>query len=309
MTERGDEGVATPGEAFAILGNETRVNILQELAAAGEPLSFTELRNRVGIRQGAQFNYHLTKLVGHFVAKTADGYHLRAAGRRVVEAVLAGAVEQGPRLEPSTVDYACHFCGASVEVSYEDGTFVLHCPGCLESEAIEDLGGDADDARGNLARIPFPPAGMAGRSPEEGLRAAATWVHLKAVALSSGVCPGCSAAVSYTIQACTEHEPGTDGVCDRCEHVHAVKLDYTCPNCHAEFHHPLVMALLSTPEVLAFVGSHGLNVTSRGLDWGWVYEEDVLSTDPFEGRFTLTIDGDTLTVTVDEHLDVVDAST
>lgn len=309
MTERGEEGLATPGEAFGILGNETRVNILQELAAAGEPLSFTELRNRVGIRQGAQFNYHLTKLVGHFVQKTADGYALRQAGRRVVEAVLAGAVEQGPHLEPTTVDYPCHFCGTSVEVSYEDGTFVLHCPGCLENEAIEDRGADADTARGNLARISFPPAGLAGRSPTEGFRAAATWVHLKAVALSSGVCPGCSAAVSYTIRACTEHELGTDSVCLHCEHVHAVKLDYTCPNCHAEFHHPVVMSLLSTPEVLAFVGGHGLNVTSMGLDWGWVYEEEVLSTEPFEGRFTIGIDDDHLTLTLDEHLNVVDAST
>lgn len=54
-------------------------------AGFGESLSFTELRERVGVRQGAQFNYHLDKLVGHFVTKTDGGYSLRPTGHRVIE--------------------------------------------------------------------------------------------------------------------------------------------------------------------------------------------------------------------------------
>lgn len=77
-----ESATLSPGEAFGILGNATRVDILRTLAEAGlgETLSFTALRDRVGIRQGAQFNYHLDKLVGHYVTKTNDGYALRPAG-------------------------------------------------------------------------------------------------------------------------------------------------------------------------------------------------------------------------------------
>lgn len=66
------------------------------------------------------------------------------------------------------------------------------------------------------------------------------------------------------------------------------------------------MALLDVPELLAFVGEHGLNTTADGIEWGWHYGEDIVSTDPFEARFTFTIDGDSLALTVDDDLDVMD---
>jgi DNA-binding transcriptional ArsR family regulator len=76
-------------DAFALLSDETRVSILQSLAAAEaspedpDALSFSELRTRVGVRDGGLFNYHLRKLRGQFVEKTDDGYRLTTEGRRV----------------------------------------------------------------------------------------------------------------------------------------------------------------------------------------------------------------------------------
>jgi hypothetical protein len=73
-------------EAFATLGNETRLSILLALWEAYEPfvatnaVAFSELRERVGMRDSGQFNYHLDKLRGHFVRKTDAGYELRRAG-------------------------------------------------------------------------------------------------------------------------------------------------------------------------------------------------------------------------------------
>ena len=43
-----DHDSLTPDEAFSILGNETRMQILQELGKADRSLSFTDLRDRVG---------------------------------------------------------------------------------------------------------------------------------------------------------------------------------------------------------------------------------------------------------------------
>jgi DNA-binding HxlR family transcriptional regulator len=64
---RDREAVArTAAEAFEVLGNEIRTAMVLELADAG-PLSFSELRERVGVTDSGRFNYHLEKLVGRFV--------------------------------------------------------------------------------------------------------------------------------------------------------------------------------------------------------------------------------------------------
>lgn len=60
--------VLSPDAAFCALGNGTRIRILQTLGEAHDRLSFSELCDRVGIRHGGQFHYHLDELVGHFVA-------------------------------------------------------------------------------------------------------------------------------------------------------------------------------------------------------------------------------------------------
>lgn len=297
----------TPEEAFALLGNETRLAILRALGEADAPVSFTELRERVGLRQGAQFNYHLSKLIGHFVEKTSAGYTLRRSGERVVEAVLSGAVETGPTLEPTAVDYPCHFCNASIEVSYTDGQFALHCPGCGGNSPKRSPTSAGAETHGNLAIIPFPPAGMTGRDPLEALRAAATWIHLAGLALSSDVCPGCAAGVNLSVDACPDHKTD-EGRCPRCENRHAVRVRYECPNCTYGAEFVGLMGVIASPELQAFAGSHGYNTTSNGLDWGWGYEEEVLSTDPFSARFSVTIDGDTLELTVNQSFDVVEAS-
>ena len=74
-------------EAFELLGSEMRLAILLALWEAMDPyafppepaLSFSELRKRVGIRHGRQFNYHLDKLVGRFVHRADEGTRSRPA--------------------------------------------------------------------------------------------------------------------------------------------------------------------------------------------------------------------------------------
>lgn len=91
-SDEGDTSALSPDDAFAVLGNDTRMKILQTLGEADEPLRFSELRDRIGVRDSGRFNYHLDKLTGHFITETDDGYALRPAGTRVVEAVLSRVV-------------------------------------------------------------------------------------------------------------------------------------------------------------------------------------------------------------------------
>ncbi|MEF8812755.1 MAG: helix-turn-helix domain-containing protein [Halovenus sp.] len=295
-----------PDDAFSMLGNETRIGILQTLGEAEEPLSFTELRDRVGIRQGAQFNYHLDKLVGHFVGKTEEGYLLRQPGRRVVQAILSGAVTADPTLEPTEIDFSCRHCGAPAEVGYSHKEVRLSCTECggnYEKSAVREW--DDDWEYGNLANMPLPPAAIRDRSAAGVLRAAATRSHLDALAAAGDVCPRCSATVESTVCVCENHDT-TGGLCDQCDHRLAVLIDFRCTNCLYEQEFTAVMALLDVPELAAFVGERGYNTTSDGIEWGWDYDEEILSTDPFEGRFTFSIDGDSITLTVDDDLDVLD---
>jgi DNA-binding transcriptional ArsR family regulator len=72
-----------PTEAFALLSNETRVDVLRALADTEEALRFAQLRRRVGLRDGGVFTYHLEKLRGTFVEKRGDRYRLTTEGERV----------------------------------------------------------------------------------------------------------------------------------------------------------------------------------------------------------------------------------
>jgi len=96
-----DARTLPPDDAFAVLGNETRMEILRALGAADGPLAFSTLRERVGVRDSGQFTYHLDELTGHFVERSDEGYRLRRAGERVIEAVLSGAVTEAPEREPT----------------------------------------------------------------------------------------------------------------------------------------------------------------------------------------------------------------
>ena len=95
-------------DALAVLGNEIRMSILRELADAEESLSFTELRERVGIRDTGKFNYHLTKLCEYFVRQTESGYELGHAGTRVITAANPTASSEDGA---DGGDSACPVCG------------------------------------------------------------------------------------------------------------------------------------------------------------------------------------------------------
>ncbi len=300
----------SPDEAFRVLGNETRMDIVRALGEVDGPLSFTELRNRVGLRQGTQFNYHLDKLVGHFVRKTEDGYALRQPGRRVVQAVLSGAVTSEPVMQRTPVEeWTCPYCGGVTEIAYHDERVERYCTECAGLYAGTNRRTTASGMHGesNLGALYLPPAGVEGRTPDEVLNAAFTWAYAEWMVADNGVCPRCSAAVEHTIEVCEDH--ATDvSVCRQCGRRKTVNVRFDCSNCTFTLRSVLSMYLASTTELLAFTTARGIDPLADPWDWGWEYEEEVLSTDPFEGRFSFTVAGDPITVTVDDDLAVTDVT-
>ncbi|MEF8901533.1 MAG: helix-turn-helix domain-containing protein [Halovenus sp.] len=302
----------SPDDAFAVLGNETRMDILQVLGDTEDPLSFTEVRDRVGVRQGAQFNYHLDKLVGHFVRKTDDGYTLRQAGRRVIEAILSGTVTETAYLKPTVIEASCPFCGSDIEMTYREERMLLRCPDCPGSFAEIESTSDAFPVlpRGSIALYYLPSAGIDGRSRREMVDAVLHWTYSEHLAIDHGVCPRCSGAFEFSIEICDEHSSGHT-ICPQCNCRYSILIWSTCSNCNHSRGHMLTDYVFYRPNVRPFFEERGVDpILPDWQDMAAFYdvEETLVSADPFVSELTYTLDGDSLTVTVDEALNVTTAA-
>lgn len=296
----------SPDEAFSVLGNETRLSILRVLGDADDRVAFSELRERVGMRDSGQFNYHLNQLVGHFVDQTDEGYELRQPGKRVIQAVLSGAVTEDPVIEPTPIDFPCPFCDEPCEAGYSQGLVELYCRECTNlgrNERAPDMATE----KGHIGGLSLPPAGVRDRAIDEIVRTASTWCHLELIAWSSDICPRCSAILTNSVDICEDHDP-TDVSCRECGNVHAIHIEGRCTNCFHEMSGIFGNYLMGTPELLAFVAEQGLDPISEGIKWGTKWGEEILSRDPFEARFTTDVGDERVSITVGDDLSVVDVT-
>lgn len=304
----------TPDQAFSVLGNEIRMEILQTLGEADTALSFSDIREQVAVDDPGQVNYHLNQLKGHFVRKADAGYGLLEPGHRIIQAVLSGGVTGTSELEPTDLDAPCPYCDEPVEISYREERLLIRCSDCPGTFAGSETDAPFLDAHpyGTVGVLPLPPAGIAERTPRGVLDATIVWTITEFLALASGVCPRCSVAIDWSLSVCEDHD-ASEGNCDSCNTRHAVNVDYDCPNCtHEEAIVPAGFNLfLSVPELMSFFSPRGIipampswETTAPMFD----YKDEVLESDPLEVRLTYTIDGDRLILTVDDDLTVIDAT-
>lgn len=188
--------------AFAAVADELRVRILRELWDADDPLSFSELRERVGVRDSGRFNYHLGELRGRFVEKTDDddgGYGLRFAGRKLVGSLHSGAYTGAAEsVGPQPVDGSCVACGGSLEAVYEDEEGKVDCTDCEVT----------------LIQTGVPPAFVDGR--EDDLAAAVDgYVRTTLRSFLDGFCPHCSGPTAGRLRD-SDHGPQAVVECERC---------------------------------------------------------------------------------------------
>lgn len=304
--------------AFGLVANETRLATLLALWEAYEPhasttaLSFTELRDRVGIRQGSQFNYHLDKLVGEFVRKTDEGYDLTPTGLRLVQSIIAGTGIEDPMVEPTEVDDTCELCGAPTAITYQESRVYQVCTDCP--------GGfpDSDHPEGALTGWTFEPTGVTGRTAEE-LFAASTVKNYGRIALRfEGICPDCSGPVEWSFDVCGEHDPPADGGCPNCGRDEAVLAKESCRICKSSGQGSPGIKVLFHPAVISFFYDHGIEIGFTGdteyadvvrtMNLVEEFDEEVVSTEPLCVRVTVTYDSDELRLLLDENMDVVEIS-
>lgn len=282
--DRASEQAMVPAEAFSLLGDEVRIEIIAALDETRlKRVSFSELYDRVELDDSGQFNYHLSKLVDHFVSKTDGGYQLTAAGERLARAVAAGLYTDSPEFPPFEVRGTCIACAEpALEAAYADEQFTITCGAC--------------DHR--MLGVSAPPSLVRGRSPEEALAAFEEWSFLQVEQARAGICPSCGGSMDQSV---TRQTP--DGL------PFDVLPELTCGVCGRRVVTSFAAVARGDPTVEAFRDRHDLDYRSRPY---WELDEyvsdehlELLSESPFRMQLTLPAADRVCEVVIDGSLDIV----
>lgn len=304
-------------EAFTLLANETRLAILLALWEAGElreigwaPVPFSELRERVGMPDSGQFNYHLGELEGEFVERIDDGYKLNPTGDNVVMAII-GAIGFEEAAFPATeIDLECPICGAPTAIAYQD-TRLYHL--CTECDGNYDLD---DYPAGMLANWEsISDAALKDRTARA-IHSAASLKGYHSYALAAaGVCQNCGGQIDNSLELCENHDPAPGGLCPECDRGDEVASLGVCGVCKFKLLGPVANAALHHPAVIAFYWEHGLELGHDPHDTGRLStnkrrntDEELLSRNPPRVRVTFNHQGDEIELIYDEEMNVIEVN-
>ena len=281
------ESEMEPAEAFSVVGNETRVDILRallDLGADDAPVSFTEIFEAVDVEDSANFSYHLRQLTGHFIRQREGGYEFRYPGRTVVSAIFTGALTERTQLGFFPVDGSCYECRGDLHGWYVDEQLSI---GCTECGTVQ-------------VDYPFPPGALDDRSTEALLDAFHHYVRHHYCLAADGVCPECAGEVASTLIRTPEDEDL------------AVALDHVCRRCGYRLRSTAGISLLDNADVLVFHSERGVDLDAEPFwHFDWCVSDArtvVRSEDPLRVELELACGGDVLRVRLDETGSVVETA-
>lgn len=286
-----------PVEAFDLLANETRLDIVRVLADhrrtnwRHEGLAFADLRRAVGVRDSGTFNHHLDALTGRFVEARENEYVLTESGLLVADAVLAGVYDGTDGRRTAETSRACPACGDPVTAKYENERLALRCPD-----------------HGLLTATSLPRGAAEDRSMDELVAVAMLDIRQDVERAVQGVCFHCWGRMTTSIQVVPPftHPVTGDSVEDPGDGPLAV---FGCERCRMVFWSHPFGCVLRHPATIAFAHDHGLD-SPPGLEFAAslqrTAETTVASTDPVRVEVAVSADGETLAFTLDEAGDVSD---
>lgn len=282
---------------FGLLGNGTRMRIMQALWAEFEfteyviedrdGTSFGRLRERAGVDDPGNFNYHLGQLVDVLVESRDDGYVLTPLGYNLMGAIDRYATYQYETLEEWTVEDPCPFCGGSLLAAYRREILEVRC---------QDCGGLAED--GNFTFVDLPSSGVRNLDRRALLDVAAFTMLSKIRSSMYGICWDCHAPLSLDAEFCERHDRTAEGVCSNCDQRYRTRIDVSCSTCGTGGFGPLVEYAIISPPIGTFFGTIGSAPWEIGP---WRYRLTAL------GSATETVRSTTPLVVAFEFSDGVDA--
>jgi hypothetical protein len=288
-TDAGRRPEQTPDSAlstapFDLVSEETRAAILGALAThhARSPESpsvgFAALRDRAGIEDSGNFNYHLDKLQPVYVRQTEDGYVLTHAGLSLVGTLRAGVGSEAAR-GPESLDATCRICETPLTARYEDGLISVLCEN--DHKYPQDF---------------LPPNAVDGRDLREAIAIQKRRTLHDIEMVREGVCPACFDDIERDHRVLDEPQAS---------HV----LVGTCEGCGRISGSPVGLHLLREPVVVSFYHDHGVDVTEAPL-WELdlaVAEPTVRSEGPLRLALSVEKDGERLALVVDEYSHLLDS--
>lgn len=280
------EGLS-PAEAFALLGHEHRVDILQALLAAsregGEyPTPFASLHERTDIEVSSQFSYHLDALTGQFVRETDAGYELRYAGWEIVTSILAGTYNERVAFGPTAIPGTCPRCGeAALSAQYREEWLTIACQSCDHRHT----------------KYPMPPGAVQTRDLPALLDAFDRHVRTEMNLARDGICPGCTGVMA----------PGVDPDGGRVD-ADRVAI-YRCRQCGNRLFPPLGLLFVEHDAIVQLFAEQGQSVRdTRYWELAWCVSDDpveVVQTDPWRCELSVTCAEETRTLTIAPDMSVV----
>jgi DNA-binding transcriptional ArsR family regulator len=89
------EEIQDVSETLEIVSNPLRLEILATLGRGETPMSYTDLRAAISVRDNGKLNYHLRQLEG--LVERGDGqYALSVRGERLLQQVTDEAIRESP---------------------------------------------------------------------------------------------------------------------------------------------------------------------------------------------------------------------
>lgn len=295
-------------EAFKILGNETRLAILLAFWEEVDPdqppveqsaLSFSELRDRVGVADSGQFNYHLDKLTGVFLEQDGEKYRPTSPSG-ILAPLMTNPLKDVESFDNVPIDAECGRCGSSTVIDYTDHRLIERCRNCAGSLETNQA------PAGSIASYHIWPGPLENLSPREFHRHASTRFRLQLESVVEGICPKCAGTVTPNLHVCDNHIATEEAVCEHCGFSDEISWLFVCDVCKYTHWHDRWNPIIVDNVVQRFFDEHGLDLHSlfdtgkRVPIYSAIKNVELVSSDPPEVVVTVELDGDRLEVTLDE---------
>jgi hypothetical protein len=283
-------------DVFGLVANETRFEILRALWNARtenpedvsgpeqDPVPFARLRERVGVRDSGRFNYHLDQLVPEFVDHRDEGYVLTYAGSQAIGAAVSGVyTERDAELGTTTLgDCNEPGCSGVLETAYDSGHVLVECDTC-------DLN----------VTVSIPPIVAETQDVETNPDVLQQFTVTEIQRIVRGFCGLCDGPL----------EAGVTGSPSAGDTGGRVGITHVCQECGNVSQTTAITLVTGHPAAVSFLYDAGIDYRNIAL-WkppqGVELTETVRSEDPLRIAVTVTAGDETLTLVLDEHLDVID---
>jgi DNA-binding transcriptional ArsR family regulator len=284
-------------EALSILGDETRLEILLALAKeaneqeVGSGLTFSDLRERVGVEDSGRFNYHLNELRDQFVTKLDEEYVARYPGLAIVATMYAGVHRDTGADESRTAEteLTCSECNSHIQVHYGANDLYsgmwMECP-----------------EHGTFDNIPVPPGAQMDRSLHELMEVAYTHFATNLELARQGICLQCwgNMSVEYPVELPEEQQVDN-----------RIQVRLKCDRCWNQSIVILHSLFLKHPSVRGPFADRGYSLGETvemitATDESSVCETELLGTDPARARLRVDVDGESVELTIDEECAVIE---